>query len=395
MALFPHFEKTAKNSTVSHFLLMFGYKLFSLYFPLFLLSKGLSLPKIGFVYLLIYLPLAVFSPLVGILTNKINSIVLIVIGIMGYALYSLGMLIPSSSIIFYLLQAILGISASLFFVSNRILLINAKLKKPSSSFGWFYSAPYYAQEAAPVIGALIIWRLGFSWVFIASFVVHIVNIIFTFLTFPKAKGKLYGASTLKESFNNFILVIKKLFARQFFSIVIISFIILVVGGFYQAFFVTFLKHIGWTQNTILFYTSIFSLLFLPLSLLAIRILSWEKIELFLLGSILFGITSILFGVLGGAIGFIGILILMELGELGSFITNSGRSGFLSKIFSSYAKEIGSLDTIFSPLGIAIGSLIGGLLVGSIGYSAIFILGGFLVLLVMLLSICLTRHKIAI
>jgi MFS family permease len=165
MSFIPHFEITTKNSTISHFLLMLGYKLFSFYFPLFLLEKGLSLPRIGFVYFLIYLPIAVFSPLVGEISRKVNPYFLVISGIFGYGLYSLGMLFLPLSLFFYVLQVILGLSASLFLVGNRVILMSLHLDRPARSFGWFYSAPYYAAEFAPVIGAGIIFLWGFSGVF--------------------------------------------------------------------------------------------------------------------------------------------------------------------------------------------------------------------------------------
>jgi hypothetical protein len=47
-----------RDAALAHFSLMFGYKIFSLYYPLFLAAGGLSLAQIGKVYFLIYLPMA-------------------------------------------------------------------------------------------------------------------------------------------------------------------------------------------------------------------------------------------------------------------------------------------------------------------------------------------------
>ena len=55
MFIFPKIEKITKDATITHFFLMFGYKLFSLYFPLFLVAREFSLPEVGYTYLLIYL----------------------------------------------------------------------------------------------------------------------------------------------------------------------------------------------------------------------------------------------------------------------------------------------------------------------------------------------------
>ncbi len=114
MQIIPKIENITKDVTISHFFLMFGYKVFSLYFPLFLISRGLSLPEVGYTYLLIYLPIALFAIPVGFLNHKINPAILASIGILGYGIYSLGMITIQSTTLFYLWQVLLGISAALF-----------------------------------------------------------------------------------------------------------------------------------------------------------------------------------------------------------------------------------------------------------------------------------------
>ena len=384
MSLIPHFERTTRNSTISHFLLMLGYKLFSFYFPIFLLTQGLSLPKIGFVYLLIYLPITISSPLIGAISHKLNPYILIVCGIFGYSLYSLGLLFLPVSFTFYFLQVILGISASLFLVGNRIILISSSLAKPARSFGWFYSASYYAAELAPVLGAIIIFFYGFKSVFALSILIYLINIVFTFFNLRKSESDSYLKTSFKESLSNFFSASKKLFQPQIFPIMLISFLVLFVGGFYSSFFLIFLKENGWSQNTILTYSSLNSLLFLPISFFGLHILSKNtSLKNIFIGSLLFGIFSLLIGWFGIFLGFIGTLILNEILELGSFVSSSARSGFVSRIFSSHPSEAGALDTIFSPLGVALGSLVGGLLIGYIGYSGIFVFGGILILLLVL------------
>jgi MFS transporter, DHA1 family, multidrug resistance protein len=385
MSFVPHFERTTRNSTISHFLLMLGYKLFSFYFPLFLLGKGLSLPRIGFVYLLIYLPIAVFSPLIGAISRKVNPFFLVIGGIFGYGLYSFGMLLLPPSFFFYILQIILGISAALFLVGNRIILMSSHLDKPAKSFGWFYSAPYYAAEFAPVIGAGIIFLWGFGGVFILSIAIHAANMFYTFFSIPKNLKIQPAEEPYSESIYNFWQLIKKSLNFDISSILIFSLIILTLGGFYQSFFLVFLRNIGWSQTEILAYSSIFSIIFLPVSLYGIRILSSSGIiKTILLGGILFAISSVIVGTSASILGFVGILIFMEIGELGSFLSSSSRSGFVTKAFPSFPRGSAVLDTIFSPLGTALGALVGGLLIGYIGYSGIFILGGVLILLLALL-----------
>jgi len=381
MSFIPHFEITTKNSTISHFLLMLGYKLFSFYFPLFLLEKGLSLPRIGFVYLLIYLPIVVFSPLVGAIGRKANPYFLVMSGIFGYGLYSLGMLFLPLSLFFYVLQVILGLSASLFLVGNRVILMSLHLNRPARSFGWFYSAPYYAAEFAPVIGAGIIFLWGFGGIFMTSILIYFVDILFTFFSIPKNFDIKLSVDFNTNSLEHFYQAIKKSFSFDIFPVLIFSLTILILGGFYQSFFLIFLKSIGWGRTEILAYSSLFSIIFMPLSVYGIKILSnFNVVKTIFVGGIIFAASSIIIGLTVAVVGFAGVLVLMEIGELGSFLSNSSRSGFMSKAFSTFPHGSAVLDTIFSPLGTALGAMLGGLLVSHIGYSGIFVFGGILILL---------------
>jgi MFS family permease len=180
MSFFPKIEKITRDLTTSHFLLMFGYKLFALYFPLFLVARGLSLPEVGYIYLLIYLPIALFAPIAGFLNHKINPAILASLGISGYALYAAGMILIQTPALFYFWQVLLGISAALFFVSARAILMNSPLESYDRAFGWFYTAPFYAEALAPAVGALFIWKFNFIGVFIFSLAIQIFTAIFCF-----------------------------------------------------------------------------------------------------------------------------------------------------------------------------------------------------------------------
>ena len=159
MSIFPKIEKITRDATISHFLLMFGYKLFSLYFPLFLVAKNFSLPQIGYTNFLIYLPIALFAPIIGFLNHRINPTILTAVGIFGYGVYAFGMIFFPNLFVFYLFQIILGISASLFFVSSRAILMGSKLENPDRSFAWYYSAPSYADAIAPVVELFLFGNL--------------------------------------------------------------------------------------------------------------------------------------------------------------------------------------------------------------------------------------------
>lgn len=394
MSIFPKIEKITRDATISHFFLMFGYKLFSLYFPLFLVARGMSLPEVGYTYLLIYLPIALFAPIAGFLNHKINPAILASLGILGYALYVAGMiLIPShqdwwGAALFYFWQVLLGISAALFFVSARTVLIGSNLENYNPAFGWFYSAPFYADAIAPAVGAFFVWKFGFTGVFVFSLIVHLFTSIFCFIKLKKpARPLVDGGFKLEDSKNNYQKIFQFLKRKTILPILLISFSVLLLAGFYRAFFVLFLKdQLVWSQELILIFISVFSVLFSPLSFLLIKYL--EKINSeknVFQGGLIAGFFSIIFGLALPVLNFLNVLIINLGKSAGALICNAGRSGLVSQNLKTEPEEAGAIDTIFSPLGVAFGALISGLIIGFLGYQLLFILGGIFVILVGFLS----------
>ncbi len=390
----PKDEKISRNAALSHFLLMFGYKLFSLYFPLFLIAKGMSLPQVGYTYLLIYLTIAIFSPLVGFANHRINPAKLAIAGIAGYGIYSLGMIFILSPILFFFLQVVLGISAALFFVSFRAILMGYPLKNHDRSFGWFYSSPIYANILAPAIGALIIWKFGFTSIFILSFVIHFFNIFFcsACLLKPAEALKDHGFK-IQETVSNFQKIFKDIFQKNVLPFLLISFSTLIVGGFYGAFFVLYLKNsLSFSQNQILLFGSISSLVFVPISLLIIKRLAEKKSEKNIIeGGFISGLSSVLLGAGAGFLNFLTVLTITTVGSIGDLMANSGRSGLFTKKMKNYPEETAAIDTIFSPLGTAIGSLLSGVLIGLLGFNLLFIFGGLFILATTIIAKILTRR----
>ncbi|MCK4781942.1 MFS transporter [Candidatus Parcubacteria bacterium] len=388
-------EKVTGAATISHFLLMFGYKLFSLYFPLFLLARGFSLSQVGYVYLLIYLPIAVFSPIVGFLNHKINPAILAGLGIFGYGFYSLSMIIVQETLVFYFCQIVLGMSAALFFVSMKAILMGHPLENFDRSFGWFYSSPFYADALAPVVGALFIWKFNFTGVFVLSLIFHILNIFFCLIYLRKPAVKLVDDGfKLKQTFLNYQKAFSKIKEKTVLPFILISLSILFLAGFYRAFFILFLKDIGWSQNQVLAFGSLLSVAFLPISLLVIKKLESKKSEKNIIkGGLIFGFFTILLGAFGFYAPALIILLIVMAKSAGAFLTNSSRSGLVSQKLKQYPEEAGAIDTMFSPLGAASGSLIAGLIIGFLGFSNLFILGGVFVLAIALIVWGIHSHKI--
>ncbi len=393
MFSFPRIEKITRDATLVHLFLMFGYKTFSLYFPLFLVNKGLSLPEVGYSYLLIYLPLSLFAPIAGHLNHKINPAILAGWGVLGYAAYSLGMIliVPQSSwgvFLFYLWQILLGVSASLFFVSIRSILIGYPLENPDRSFGWFYSAPFYADAIAPIVGAFFIWRFGFNGVFIFSLILHLATFVFCLASLKNpAKTLVDEGFGIIDSKNNYQKIFQDLKRKAILPVVLISSAVLLLAGFYRAFFILFLKdQLVWSQETILVFTSVISVLFLPLSFFVIKRLEKANSEKNVFhGGLAVGFFSIIFGWLAPVLNFISVLFINLAKSASSLICNSGRSGLLSRNLKTEPEEAGAIDTVFSPLGVAFGAFISGLLIGFLGYQLLFILGGIFVIFVSILA----------
>jgi MFS family permease len=380
MPIFPKIEKVTRDATISHFFLMFGYKLFSLYFPLFLVAKNFSFFQIGYTHFLIYLPIALFAPLVGFLNHRINPAVLAAAGIFGYGIYSLGMILFPNLFVFYLLQLFLGVSAALFFVSSRAILMGSKMENYDRSFAWFYSAPSYADAVAPAVGAIFIWKFDFLGVFVLSLILQFFNAIFCFSRLRNQTSHLTEKIKIKESNQIYLRVLGIISWKSILPFVSISFLVLILAGFNNAFFVLFLKNLGWSQNQILIFNSLLSLTFLPFSILVIKQVSRFSSETNIcLGCQIAGIFSILLGGLASFLNFYLAFFIMLGKSIGGLMTGSGRSGLLSTKLRKYPEESAAVDTIFSPLATAFGALMGGLLITSLGFPLIFIVSGIFIL----------------
>jgi MFS family permease len=357
---------------------MFGYRIFSVYFPLFLVANNFSTPQIGYAHFLIYLPIAFFAPLVGFLNHRINPAILMALGIFGYGIYSLGMIIFPNHLVFYLFQVILGISAALFFVSSRAILMGSKPESPDRAFAWFYSAPSFGDAVSPAVGALLIWKFGFVGVFALGFVLHLFNAIFCFIRLRKQTHPTEPVK-IQESGQNYLKTIEVLRKREIYPFVLISFLVLILAGFNNAFFVLFLKSIGLSFNQILVFNSVLSLVFVPISLWIIKRIARLKSERNIsLGSQIAGMFSILLGGFAGVLNFFSVFFIMIGQYVGGLMAGSGRSGLLTAKLKEHPKEASALDTIFAPLATSIGALVGGLIILPLGYPLIFIIFGALI-----------------
>jgi MFS family permease len=377
-----------RDVTMVHFLLMFGYKLFSAYFPLYLAAQGLSLPQIGYSYLLIYLPIALFAPFAGFLSRKTNPALLMMIGIAGYAAYALAMAVDGNIGIFFVAQIMLGVAASLFFTSSRILMMAYPSANVERGFSWFYNAPLWADIVAPLIGGFLIWKVGFPPVFA-------ISVAITLAALATAGAKLWRAAAELDhrsiSIGKWLVkwgsLVKEAARPRALPYLAVSFSVLWLGGLYAAFFVLFLKNfLAWSQNAVIFYAAASSAFFSVVYILFIRPRQSDAGEKSVMaGATVAGLFSIFFGFPAACFNYVSVFAADFFKGAGSFVCNAGRSSFVARKLKKDPEEAGALDTMFAPLGVALGSLVAGLLIDPLGFQWLFFSGGAAVLSVTFVS----------
>ena len=212
-----------------------------------------------------------------------------------------------------------------------------------------------------------------------SLILQFFNAIFCFKNLKNKTRQLTENITIKESNQNYIKVFSGIKGKDFLPLVLISFFVLILAGFNNTFFVLFLKNLGWSQNQILLFNSILSLVFLPISLWIIKqVAKFSSAINISRGSQITGIFSIILGSFASILNFYYVFFIMLGKSIGGLMAGAGRSGLLTTKLKKYPEESAAVDTIFSPLATAFGALIGGLIIGPLGYPLIFILGGILI-----------------
>lgn len=396
-------ERTTLNVSIIHFLLMFGFKLFSLFYPLYLVSNGLSLIKVGFVYLLINVTIALGTIGTNFWIHKINPAKAASAGIFGYGVYALLMLFNAGGIIFYAAQVLLGISAALWLVSLKSIIIDSRPQNYNKSFGWFYSAPEYASALAPAVGGLIIYKFGFGPVFALSVFIQFANAIWSFyklrnistpvtVAADKVIPKTFNLTDLKENYLAIFDSFKKDKVAAFALVVV--FIALVFSGIHRPYFVLYLKELNYAQNDIIAFLSLISLVFIPLSWIAIRFISknssYKDISF---GAATGGIIFIVVGLLSNFINLIYAFLLLLIDTAAGLIAGSGKSGMMAEKFSKFKEEASTIDTLLITLGPALGSIIGGMAISQIGFASTFLFGGMTVFIFSVMFYLFTKsHK---
>lgn len=377
----PKIERTTLNVSFIHFLLMFGYKLFSLFYPLYLVSVGLSLIKVGWVYLLINITIAVSTIGANFWIHKINPAKTASLGIFGYGVYALLMLLNAGGISFYLAQILLGFSAALWLVSLKTILIESKPENYNKSFGWFYCAPEYAAALAPAVGGFIIYKFGFGTVFALSVIIQFANAIWAFYQLRGIKAESNHSFHLKNLKENYVQIFNSMKKDKIASYaLVVVFIALIFSGIHRPYFVLFLKDLNYTQNDIIGFLSLLSLSFIPLSWLVVKFIGKNSSKKDIsLGAAMSGVIFIIIGTFSNFLNLIQMFSLILADTIAELMSGSGKSGLMAEKFAKLKEEASTIDTLLLTLGPALGSIIGGVVISQIGFSHTFLFGGTIVL----------------
>lgn len=380
----PETEKTTFDVSLVHFLLMFGYKLFSLYYPLYLASVGVSVLSIGNIYFLTYSVIAVSCLVINFYIHRINPARMAALGIFGYGVFALLMLLSHNIYIFYFAQILLGFSAAAWLVSLKFILMNSKTQSRTKSFGWFYSMPDYATAVAPAIGGLIIWKFGFSGVFLASVIIQFFNAAYAYFRL-KGNGEVAAMRGAANGGEHSDMGQMKRYREIFRTLnkkknvlVMLSFIFfaLILGGIYRAFFVLMLKDLSFSQDEIIRFASAISFIYVPFSIITIKLMGkFHKTKLVSAGIAIEGATAAAFGIFYSSLSYGAIFALNILDSAGELAMGSGKSAFFAKKLENFKEEASTIDSIMTTLGPALGGIIGGIMVSAMGYRRTFLLAG--------------------
>ncbi|MEA2098484.1 MAG: MFS transporter [Patescibacteria group bacterium] len=401
----PKIEKTTFDVSLVHFLLMFGYKLFSLYYPLFLISIGFSIINVGSIYLLTYSVIAVSSVIINYYIHRFNPSKVAAIGIFGYGIFALLMIVSHNLIVFYIAQIILGFSAAAWLVSLKLILMKSKTDSKSRSFGWFYSMPHYAAAIAPVIGGLVIWKFGFTGVFALSVLIQFAN---AFYAYKRLNGKthnwFYNSSrvvrsitqkkelwsqhklraSIRKNYSNIFKIIR--LDKAFILILMSLFSALVLGGIYRAFFVLFLENLYFSQEEVIKLIAIGSIVYFPLSIIVIKIMGKLKnVKIISSGMAIEGAVTIILGVFANVMNLLGLFTIMIIDTLGALLLGSGKSALLSKKLKNYQEEASTIDTVLTTICPAVGAFVGGIAISYIGFQSTFLIMGIIVFMMGIIS----------
>jgi len=344
-------------ATLFHTILLLGYKIISIYYPLFLEKNHFSYILIGENYLFIYFSVAIFSLILDKLINVENSpMMYLCFSFLGYAIYDIGMIITKTKALFLLWQIELGFSSALFYLVSRAILMRIKGMEKTSGFVYFYSAPIYGSFLAAIIGGYVMTYKGFYPLFLTSFFTFMVGIAITGTIYKKRL--IYFEKVHVE--RNIIRSAKQFLKRCEKKYIFLIFVSLIYVGFIRAFFAIFLQKIGFSYSQIMDFVVANSGLSIFVSIIIAKVVKkMNNKSAIVIGTLIASFFFSLFQIMS-LDKFLLCVLLFLFYNTGYLFVNSGKSGLIGEVIDN-KEDAATIDTIIVSLEVAITAFIIGLL----------------------------------
>ncbi len=360
-------------ATLFHIILLLGYKIISIYYPLFLEKNHFSYLLIGENYFFIYSSVALFSLILDKLIDVENSpMKYISFSFLGYALYNIGMIITKTKAMFLLWQIELGFSSALFYLVSRAILMRIKGMEKTSGFVYFYSAPLYASFFAALIGGYVMTYKGFYPLFLTSFFIFMIGIFITRITYKKKMiqfNEIYVKKSILRSIKQFF----KKCEKKYIFFMFVSFFYV---GFIRAFFTIFLQKIGFSYSEIMKFVVATSGLSIFISIILAKLVKkMNNKSTIVLGTLVASFFFSLFQLMS-VNNFTLCVLLFLFYNIGYLFVNSGKSGLIGEVIDN-KEDAATIDTIIVSLEVALTALVTGLLKNMFSFKSVYLgIGGF-------------------
>jgi len=137
--------------------------------PLYIQRLGGTEAEIGFVQGMYSAAGIVCQPLIGLWLDRVGRRFFMLLGVALLLFASIGFLVLFSLPLLALLRAVQGIGFSAFFVANYMHVVElVPVERRGWALGIYGVSGFLGTALAPLLGELVVRRLGFSWLFTLS-----------------------------------------------------------------------------------------------------------------------------------------------------------------------------------------------------------------------------------
>ena len=178
--IFKHFRKNGLKAVYTmHTIDGFAFSLIGIFIPIYLLNIGFSVREVILYYVVQNTALLISSFLAGSLGSRIGvQRVLLMRFPFLFTFLILLNLLDSFNINLYLIAAIDGLQAALYWIPLHIIFAeNTKKEEMGSSIGKLFALPQLVSMFGPLLGGITAMLFGFKFLFGLSIVILLIAVI--------------------------------------------------------------------------------------------------------------------------------------------------------------------------------------------------------------------------